>query len=207
MWRDGSATAGPATAAVLDRAVTRLREQGATVIDPVELPGTDQIGAAEVAALLHEFKHDLGPTSRGCRRPAPRSLAELISFNQRNAELVLARFGQEVFETGGGHLGDLNDPGYRELRPTRPGWPGTAMETPLVKHRLDAVFTLTASPAWLTDYMLGDHDVFHTSAPAAVGGFPRGVAAVRLRVGPAGGYLVHGPALERAPADRPGLRL
>ena len=31
---------------------------------------------------------------------------------------------------------------------------------------------LTASPAWLTDYVLGDHDVFHTSAPAAVAGYP-----------------------------------
>jgi amidase len=46
------------------------------------------------------------------------------------------------------------------------------METPLVTHRLDAIVALTASPAWLTDYALGDHDVFHTSGPAAVGGYP-----------------------------------
>ena len=32
--------------------------------------------------------------------------------------------------------------------------------------------TLTASPAWLTDYVLGDHDVFHTSGPSAVAGYP-----------------------------------
>jgi len=32
--------------------------------------------------------------------------------------------------------------------------------------------TLTANPACLTDYILGDHDVFHTSGPAAVAGCP-----------------------------------
>jgi amidase len=37
---------------------------------------------------------------------------------------------------------------------------------------LDAVISLSASPAWLTDYVLGDHDVFHTSGPAAVAGCP-----------------------------------
>ena len=31
---------------------------------------------------------------------------------------------------------------------------------------------LTANPAGLTDYVLGDHDVFHTSSPAAVSGCP-----------------------------------
>jgi amidase len=39
-------------------------------------------------------------------------------------------------------------------------------------HRLDAIVTLTANPAWLTDYVLGDHDLFHTSGPAAVAGYP-----------------------------------
>ena len=172
VWRDGSAAAGAATAAVLDSAVTRLRELGATVIDPVELPGADQIGVPEFAALLHEFKHDLGAYLTALPGAAPRSLAELISFNQRNAELVLARFGQEVFERAEATRGDLNDPAYRELRADAARLARVAMETPLVTHRLDAVVALTASPAWLTDYVLGDHDAFHTSAPAAVGGYP-----------------------------------
>ena len=36
----------------------------------------------------------------------------------------------------------------------------------------DAIVALTANPACLTDYILGDHDVFHTSGPAAVAGCP-----------------------------------
>jgi amidase len=172
VWRTGSALAGPATAAVLDRAVARLRDQGAQVIDPVELPDTEKIGLAEVGALLPEFKHDIEAYLAGLPGARHRTLADLIRFNQRNAELVLARFGQEVFEKAAATSGDLTDPGYRALRADATRLARTAIETPLVKHRLDAVFALTASPAWLTDYTLGDHDVFHTSGPAAVGGFP-----------------------------------
>src|SRR5262249_24245137 len=43
IWRDGSAAAGPATAAVLDDAVARLRSLGADVADPVVLPDAGKI--------------------------------------------------------------------------------------------------------------------------------------------------------------------
>jgi amidase len=85
---------------------------------------------------------------------------------------VLARFGHEVFEKADATTGDLAAPAYRALRADAARLARQAMETPLVTHRLDAIVALTASPAWLTDYTLGDHDVFHTSGPAAVGGYP-----------------------------------
>ena len=46
------------------------------------------------------------------------------------------------------------------------------METPVIEHNLDAIFSMTANPAWLTDYVLGDHSVFGTSRPGAVSGWP-----------------------------------
>ncbi len=172
VWRDGSAAAGATTGAVLDSAVARLREGGATVIDPVELPGADKIEQPEFAALLHEFRHSIGAYLATRPGNPPRSLAELIGFNQRNADLVLARFGQELLEQAEATGGDLTDPGYLALRADAARLARVALETPLVTHRLDAVVALTACPAWLTDYALGDHDVFHTSGPAAVGGYP-----------------------------------
>jgi amidase len=42
----------------------------------------------------------------------------------------------------------------------------------MTEHRLDAIVSLTANPAWLTDYVLGDHSVFGSSRPAAVSGWP-----------------------------------
>jgi amidase len=172
VWRGGSAAAGAPTAAVLNSAVARLRDQGAVVIDPVELPDAEKTGLPEFGALLNEFKHDLEAYLAGLPGAQHRTLADLIRFNERNAGLVLARFGHEVFEQAEATSGDLTDPGYRALRADATRLARAAVETPLVTHRLDAIIALTASPAWLTDYALGDHDVFHTSGPAAVGGFP-----------------------------------
>ncbi len=172
VWRGGSAAADATTASVLDSAVIRLRELGAVVIDPVELPGAEMIELPEMAALLHEFKHHIGAYLSSLPGSQVRSLADLIGFNQRNAELVLARFGQELFEQAEATKGDLTDPGYLALRADAARLARVAVETPLVTHRLDAIVALTANPAWLTDYVLGDQDVFHTSGPAAVGGYP-----------------------------------
>jgi amidase len=172
VWRAGSAGVNATIGAVLDQAVARLREQGAVVIDPVELPDAEKIGIPEFGALLPEFRHDLEAYLAGRTGVQHRTLADLIGFNQRNAGLVLARFGQEVFERAAAVPGGLTDPGYRTLRAEAAALACGAVETPLVTHALDAIFSLTACPAWLTDYALGDHDVFHTSTPAAVGGFP-----------------------------------
>jgi amidase len=86
--------------------------------------------------------------------------------------VVLARFGQEIFQAAEATSGDLGDPVYQELRLAARELAMTAVETPVVEHKLDAIFSLTANPAWLTDYVLGDHSVFGTSRPGAVSGSP-----------------------------------
>ena len=82
VWREGSAASGPATAAVLEEAVARLRSLGAVVTDPVSLPDADEITEPEFAALRYEFKYGstrTWPTSRSsaragrCRAPWPNS--------------------------------------------------------------------------------------------------------------------------------------
>ncbi len=172
IWRDGSAPAGATTAAVLDTAVARLRELGAEVTDPVRLPAADKIGDPELAAFFHEFKHDLNAYLGALPGDHPGTLAELITFNAANADRVLRHFGQEAFEHAEATSGDLTDAEYVSARGEAGRLARTALDQPLIEHRLDAVVALTANPAWLTDYVLGDHDVFHTSSPAAVAGYP-----------------------------------
>jgi amidase len=175
IWRAGSAAAGAATAAVLEAAVATLRSRGAAVTDPVTLPGADALGEPEFAALRHEFKYGINAylaylASLGFAVPG--SLADLIDFNKRNADLVLCRFGQETFEQAEATSGDLADPGYLSTRREATRLARAAVAAPLAEHGLEAIVALTASPAWLTDYVLGDHDVFHTTGPAAVAGCP-----------------------------------
>src|ERR1700749_3865779 len=177
IWRDGSAVAGPATAAVLDEAVARLRSLGAVLTDPVSLPDADKIAEPEFDALRHEFKYGINAylayiAEFSTAGSLPGSLAALIDFNKRNADLVLSRFGQEIFEQAEATSGDLADPGYLAARRDATRLARTAISTPLADHELDAIVALTANPAGLTDYVLGDHDVFHTSGPAAVAGCP-----------------------------------
>jgi amidase len=179
IWRSVSAAADAATQALLDAAVDCLRALGAVVIDPVELPGIEKVTEPEFEALNYEFKSGinayleyLAPYAEAAGGWAPRTLAELIAFNQRNADVVLARFGQEIFHEAEATSGNLADPLYLELRRAATQLATSAVETPTVEHNLDAIFSLTANPAWLTDYVLGDHNVFGTSRPAAVSGWP-----------------------------------
>ncbi len=149
------------------------------MIDPVDLPDIDKVTEPEFDALNYEFKHGinaylkyLAAFTGDSGLELPGTLADLIEFNERNARQVLARFGQEIFHAAQATNGDLADPVYLELRGAASILARTAVETPVVEHNLDAIFSLTANPAWLTDYVLGDHSVFGTSRPGAVSGWP-----------------------------------
>jgi amidase len=179
VWRAASAGADAVTEALLDVAVDCLRKLGATVIDPVDLPDIDKVTEPEFDALNYEFKHGINAylkyLAAFADQPSaelPGTLSDLIDFNERNADQVLARFGQEIFLAADATSGDLNDPVYLELRGAASRLARIAVETPTVDHDLDAIFSLTANPAWLTDYVLGDHSVFGTSRPGAVSGWP-----------------------------------
>jgi amidase len=172
VWRGGSTGADGRTTAVLDAALAQLRNLGAEVIDPVELPGVDDISEYEFAALLHEFKRDLNAYLGALPGHHPATLADVIAFNSRNGGEVLRYFGQELFERAEATSGDPADPAALAAREAATRLARAALDGPLDAHHLDAVVSLTANPACLTDYVLGDHDVFHTSAPAAVAGYP-----------------------------------
>jgi amidase len=186
VWRDPAKDAGGRTVAVLDQAVAVLREAGAELVDPVELPGAAEITEPEFAALTHEFKHDLNAYLAGLRGTHPADLAGLINFNLQNADTVLPHFGQELFEQAEATTGDPAEPGYQAARAAAAQRAREALDGPLAAHRLDAIVTLTANPAWLTDYVLGDHDHFHTSGPSAVAGYP----AVSVMAGDVAGLPV-----------------
>jgi amidase len=178
IWRAPSANADAVTEALLDEAVSRLRELGAVVVDPVDLPDIEKVTEPEFEALNFEFKHGINTYLKYLSDFAdgepdlPGSLADLIAFNDKHAARVLAHFGQEIFLAAESTSGDLTDPVYLEHRGAAVQLARSAVEAPVVEHRLDAIFSLTANPAWLTDYVLGDHSVFGTSRPGAVSGWP-----------------------------------
>jgi amidase len=166
IWREGLKRVAPATVAVLDAAIDRLRAAGAEVIDPVQLPGADQIEEPEDTALLHEFRIEINAYLEALPGEHPASLAELITFNIHNANHVMPVFGQEIFEEA------EQSRGYSTARGEALRLARGALDTALRGDRLDAVVALAGGPAWLTDHVLGDNHDYGSSGPAAVSGYP-----------------------------------
>jgi amidase len=193
IWRDGASDAVPGAAALLDRIVALLGEADAEIIDPIELVKADEISKPEFAALSFEFKDDLNAYLAGLGGEHPRSLAELISFNSRNEERVLARFGQEIFELSDKTSGRA-DSDWKLARAEARVLARGGLDRALAEHRLDAVVTLAGNPAWLTDYVLGDHVTFGTTSPTAVSGYPSITVPAGQVSGLPVGILFMGPA-------------
>ena len=103
------------------------------------------------------------------RRGRSRGSSSSISATVRSCSLTSARRSSLRAEATSG---DPADPAAQAARAEATGRAREALDGPLAGQRLDAIVTLTANPAGLTDYVLGDNEVFHTSRPSAVAGYP-----------------------------------
>ena len=164
----------PDVDALLAQNITALKAAGATVIDPVELPNVGKYDDDEMAVLQYEFKHDLDayladlPASAN----APRSLVELIAFDQRERAREMPWFGQDLFEQSQAR-GALTDNAYLSALAKSKKLAGIrGIDIPLTKYKLDALIAPTGGPAWVTDWITGDHYSGGSSTPAAVAGYP-----------------------------------
>jgi len=160
--------------ALFERNIASLRAAGAVVIDPVDLPNLGKYDEAELTVLEYEFKHDLDSYLRGlpAATHAPRSLAELITFNARESSRELKLFGQDLLEKSQAR-GPLGDKAYRDALARGKLLAGrNGIDAALRTHKLDALIAPTSGPAWLTDWIAGDHAAGGSSSPAAVAGYP-----------------------------------
>ncbi len=162
----------PGVDALFEDAVAALREQGAELIDPADVPHATDLQEPEWEVLKYEFKADLEAYLSSVGGEAPRTLADLIAFNIAHADIELALFGQEVFEQAA-EKGPLTEPAYTELLATCGRLSREeGLDAVLAEHRLNAVVAPSGSPAWLIDHVLGDHYVGGNTSPAAVSGYP-----------------------------------
>src|SRR5215208_5291256 len=171
VWREGVFGASPEADAIAEAAIAELSRLGATVVDPTDIPNMDQVGDPEFTVLLCEFKDDIAAYLAELRHTDMRTLADLIAFNEANAERELRWFGQEIFllsEATGGTA----DPAYADALATSKRLAQQGIDQTMDRHDLDAIFSLTASPPWTTDLVNGDHYLFGSSTPAAVAGYP-----------------------------------
>jgi amidase len=171
IWREGVFGVSPEADAVAEAAIADLSRLGATVVDPADIPNVPDVFDPEFTVLLYEFKADIAAYLSELRNTSMRTLADLIAFNEANAERELRWFGQEIFllaEATGG----LDDPAYLEALATSQRVAREGIDSTMDRFDLDAIFSLTGSPPWTTDLVNGDHFLTSSSTPSAVSGYP-----------------------------------
>jgi amidase len=172
IWREGNFGLSPESDDVVESVIPVLRQLGATVVDPADIPHATDIFDPEFTVLLYEFKHDVAAYLSGLTHTTMRTLADLIAFNATHADQEMPWFGQELFELSE-TFGPLTDPAYLDaLRTSKRLSRREGILAVMKQHDLDAIFAPTGQPAWTIDLVNGDHFLNSDSSPAAVAGFP-----------------------------------
>ena len=158
--------------ALFEQALKAMRDAGAIIVDPVELPHHSEINRPAFLAMLTEFRADLNAYLRE-RGASVKSVAEVIAFNEAHREQELLHFGQDFFELAE-KLGTEEAVAMaKEARTEARRLAGPeGIDAALREHQLDALICPTNDPIHKTDLANGDARVRVCSAPAAIAGYP-----------------------------------
>lgn len=148
-----------------------LRSLGAEIIK-VELPHTREISQLRFRAMLGEYREDLNAYLASTTSQV-RSIADLIAFNQANADKEMPYFGQEFLEMAAALD---SEEGIAETKAARETARRLAREegidAVLQEHRLDAFVVSTSDPPDVTDLKNGHRGGRGCSTVPATAGYP-----------------------------------
>ena len=170
----------PEADALVEAAIAVLKQQGAVLVDPADIPHLGEYDDTELTVLLYELKADLAAyLATWAPTAGVKTLADVIAFNDAHKTTEMPYFGQELFLQAQ-EKGPLTDQAYRDAlaknqRLSRPD----GLDAVFAQHNLDAIVAPTGSPPWPTDLVNGDHFLGASSTPAAVAGY----ASVAVPVG------------------------
>jgi len=160
--------------AIFETAIQAMRDAGAIIIDPADIPTIDEINAfgSEIAVLIVEFKRDLNAYLASRVGVPVRTLADVIAFNEAHADRELKFFGQELFLLA--ESDPFDEPTYlAALAREREIGGRLGIDAVLQAFNVAALVAPTVSPAPTTDLVNGpDHSLGGSSSPAAIAGYP-----------------------------------
>ena len=164
----------PRVMALFEDAILAMRDAGAVIVDPANLAMSAWNDELPLLVLEYEFKADLNAYLATLGPDAPvRTLAEIIDFNEQNAELEMPYFGQERMIASQAH-GPLTDEVYlNAVRTIQRGNREEGIDALMNEHQLDAIVAPTRDLPWTTDHIKGDRlDGGSSAGPAAIAGYP-----------------------------------
>jgi amidase len=160
---------------VHEAALVVLRDLGAELIE-VEISTTAAMRAderkVETSVLQHEFKAGIDSYLAGRPGVGPRSLADLIRFNQEHAAEEMPYFRQEIFEACQARPGLDSAEYLTTLAASRRLSRADGIDATIDRHRLDALVAPSRPPAWVIDQLNGDRAIGGSTQPAAMAGYP-----------------------------------
>jgi len=158
---------------LMEGAIEVIKHAGAAVVDPVDIPTITQLGDAEKIVLLFELKADLNLyLAERAMKDGPRTLADVISFNEANRATEMPYFGQDRFVEAEAK-GPLTTKAYLDaLAKNHKLAREQGIDAAVKKFKLDALIAPTRVPAWLTDLINGDRSSNSCATLPAVAGYP-----------------------------------
>jgi amidase len=163
------------TDVIANAAIECMRQLGAEILDPADIPTAQQISSAEteLTVLLFEFKADLNKYLSELTNTGIKTLEDIIEFNNMHAEEELHYFGQELLLEAQATT-SLDDPTYlAALAENRRLSRQEGIDAVMDKYQLDALVMPTRNPPWHIDLINGDaHGGGGSSQPAAQAGYP-----------------------------------
>lgn len=181
----------PAADVLFSGALDAMRGAGATLVDPADVPTATELAgfADELVVLLCELHDGLDrylSVRDGGRGTSPRSIAELVAFDEEHAMDELAVFGHDLL-VDAMTAAPLDSPTYREaFARNRSRARERGLDRAFAVAGADVLVTLTMGPAWLIDQVNGDPSVVVSASAAAVAGYP----TISLPIGLASGLPV-----------------
>jgi amidase len=159
--------------ALMEQALSVMKTQGATLVDPADIPTFGKFDESELLVFMYELKADLNAYLARLGPGAPvHTLQDIIEFNERNREKEMPYFGQDLFLKAQ-EKGPLTDKEYVDALAKNHQLARTdGIDAVMDKNKLDAIVAPTGGPAWLTDLINGDHSAGGSSNAAAVAGYP-----------------------------------
>ncbi|MFX1389276.1 MAG: amidase [Promethearchaeota archaeon] len=158
---------------IIEKSIEKIKNLGLEIIDPIEMKSVNELSEYEFQVLLYDFKNDLneylqkyGPIN------SLNNIDDIINFNNEHQEEVMRYFGQELFIMAT-EKGSIESDDYKEVlkqcyRLAR----DEGIDAVLKQHDIDVIVAPSGGPAWIIDYINGDHSTGGSSSAAAVSGYP-----------------------------------
>lgn len=163
----------PVVDALMEDAIRAMSSAGATIVEDTIIETRRDFSQASFQILLYELKADLAAYLEMSGRPnGMATLADVIAFNEANADREMPWFGQEIFHMAE-EKGDLTSREYLDaVRTAHELSRARGIDAVMETHQLDAIVSPTTGPAWKTDLVAEGGSSYGSSGSAAISGYP-----------------------------------